>query len=93
MLDEHRCAGVTRTMEAAVLARCKVYEIKGPDKKRTGGAERCTREVATKISVNGRSYPLCKRHLGGRWNLFVDGGWLYAIDENAEPVKKRKGKK
>jgi hypothetical protein len=49
--------------------------------------------VATKISIDGRSYPLCKRHLGERWNLFVDGGWLYAIDEKADPVKKRKGKK
>ena len=75
------------------MARCKVYEIKGPDAKRTGGAERCTRDAVSKTSMDGRSYPTCKRHQGSAWKLFVKGGWLYALDPKAEPVAKGKRKK
>jgi len=51
------------------------------------------RARSSKSVIAGRSYPICKRHQGGRWNLFVDGGWLYAIDLKAEPVVKPKRKK
>jgi hypothetical protein len=75
------------------LARCKAYEVKGPDPSRTSAAERCAREAVAKSVINGKTYAICKRHQGGRWRLFVDGGWLYAVDLRAEPVLKRKKKK
>ena len=76
------------------MARCKAYEIQGPDPKRTSRAERCTRDAVAEAVIAGKTYRICKRHQGPKWQLFVDGGWLYAVDLKSEPVKKkRKGKK
>ena len=62
------------------MARCKVYEIQGPDAARTAGAVRCHREAtSTKMKLDDRKYPVCKRHRGTAWHLFVNDGWLYAI--------------
>jgi hypothetical protein len=71
------------------VARCKVYEIKGPDPQRTSGAERCVRDVAGEAVIDGRKYRICKHHQDSRWELFVDGGWLYAVDPEAKPTKKK----
>ncbi len=75
------------------MARCKVYEIRGPDAKRTGGAERCVREAGDEVVLEGRRFRTCEHHRKKRWDLFVDGGWLYTVDPKAEPVKKHKKRK
>jgi hypothetical protein len=63
------------------VARCKVYEIQGPDAARTAGATRCHRDAtATKLKLDDRKYPVCKQHRSDKWELFVKGGWLYAIE-------------
>jgi hypothetical protein len=72
------------------VARCKVYEIQGPDPARRWRAERCVRPATGKSTVDGKSYPICKRHKGTRWTLFIGDGWLYAIDLNATPMKSKK---
>jgi hypothetical protein len=74
------------------MARCKVYEIQGPDPKRTARAERCTRDAAGDAVIDSQKYRVCKRHGGSRWRLFVEGGWLYAVNPNAAE-KKRTAKK
>jgi hypothetical protein len=62
------------------VARCKVYEIQGSDAERTAGAVRCHREATgAKIKLDDRKYPVCKRHHGDSWRLFVTDGWLYAV--------------
>lgn len=68
------------------MARCKAFEIKGPDASRTAGAERCVRDAVTTSKVDGKSYPICTRHDGAHWSLFRSDGWLYAIDLDAQPV-------
>jgi hypothetical protein len=72
------------------MARCKVYEIKGPDAERTASAERCVREATGDVVIGGRRYRLCDRHQESRWKRFVEEGWLYGVDPKAEPLKKRK---
>lgn len=63
------------------MARCKVYEIQGPDAARTAGAARCHRDAAaTKLKLDDRKYAVCKRHRGDAWQLFVKDGWLYAVE-------------
>jgi hypothetical protein len=74
------------------MARCKLYEIKGPDETHTWSAERCVRDATGDVVIDGRKFRVCKRHQGSRWQLFVTGGWLYAVDPHAEPVKRRKKK-
>jgi len=70
------------------VARCKVYEIQGDDAARTAGAVRCHREATgAKLKLDERKYPVCKRHRGDSWRLFVEDGWLYAIE-----LGKRKSK-
>ena len=67
--------------------------MKGPDSAHTAGAERCARDAVTKSVIKGKTYPICKRHRSDRWKLFVDGGWLYAIDLEAEPLALKRKKK
>jgi hypothetical protein len=74
------------------MARCKVYEIQGPDPARRWRAERCVRPAAGKTTVDGKSYPICKRHKSRSWNLFIGDGWLYAIDLTADAAKPKKRK-
>jgi hypothetical protein len=63
------------------VARCKVYEVLGSDASRTAGATRCHRDAtATKLKVDDRKYPVCKKHRSESWHLFVKDGWLYAIE-------------
>lgn len=70
------------------MARCKVYEIPGSDASRTAAAARCHRDgTATKLKVDDRKYPVCKKHRSDSWHLFVKDGWLYAIElGQGEPV-------
>lgn len=75
------------------MPRCKVYEIKGPDANQTGGAERCVRDATGEVVLDGRRFRTCEHHSKDRWDRFFDGGWLYAVDPKAEPVRNRKGKK
>jgi hypothetical protein len=72
------------------VARCKVYEIQGPDPARRWRAERCVRPAAGKTTVDGKTYPICQRHKGAGWNLFIGDGWLYAINFRADPPKRKK---
>lgn len=74
------------------MARCKVYEIKGPDSKRIAGAERCVNEAASEVAMKVRRFRVCQRHQKDRWRLFVEGGWFYAVDPKSDPTKKRKRK-
>jgi hypothetical protein len=67
-----------------VMPRCKTYEIKGPDPAKTASAVRCVRDSAGKLKVDGKSYPVCKKHHGKAWQLFRKGGWLYAVDLDAK---------
>lgn len=64
------------------MARCKVYEIKGTDAVRTAGAVRCVRDGIDKVTVDGKQYPICKKHQTDRWHLFVHDRWLYAVDRS-----------
>jgi hypothetical protein len=61
------------------MARCKAYEIQGPQANKKASAVRCVRDAAGKEVVDGRSFPVCKKHRGKAWTLFVADGWLYAI--------------
>lgn len=73
------------------MARCKVYEIQGPDASRASGAQRCHHDATTKIEVDGHKISVCKKHDGGRWTLFrADDGWVYAVDLDAPPTKNKK---
>jgi hypothetical protein len=71
------------------VARCKVYEIRGPDPSRTAGALRCTRDVVRRRRLDGKKFPLCKHHDRKKWGLFVRESWLYAVDLNSKAVKKK----
>jgi hypothetical protein len=76
------------------VARCKIYEIQGPDPSQTAGAIRCHRDADRKVAIDGREVPICKKHRGKAWHLFRAGGWSYAIDLDAEPpVKGKKRRK
>jgi hypothetical protein len=67
------------------MARCKAYEIQGPSASKKASAVRCVRDATGKKIVDGRSFPVCKKHGGKAWTLFVADGWLYAIQ--LEPRK------
>ncbi len=62
------------------MARCKAYVIQGLDPAKTASAVRCVRDSAGKLKIDGKSYPVCKKHHGKEWKLFKKGGWLYAVD-------------
>jgi hypothetical protein len=66
------------------MARCKAYEIQGPNPAKTASAERCARESAGKLKVDGKSFPVCKKHHAKAWDLFMKDGWLYAVNLNAK---------
>jgi hypothetical protein len=34
--------------------------------------------------VDGKSYPVCKKHHDKAWKLFKRSGWLYAVDLDAK---------
>jgi hypothetical protein len=72
------------------LARCKIYEIQGPDPSKTSGAVRCHRTAVAKIEIDDKEINICKKHQGKGWEHFRTGGWAYAVDLNAEPRKRRK---
>jgi len=76
------------------MARCQVYEIQGPDPSRTAAAVRCHRPSVAEISLDDRSFRICKHHQAKRWERFVTGGWLYAVDLASAPItpKSAKGK-
>jgi hypothetical protein len=48
------------------------------------------RQAAGKTTVDGKTYPICKRHKAAGWNLFIGDGWLYAINLKADPPKSKK---
>jgi hypothetical protein len=77
------------------LARCKVYEIQGPDRSRTARAQRCHREATDLAVVGARVVAVCGRHDAKPWELFLGTDhWVYAVNPKAEPAKKvKKGKK
>ena len=75
------------------MARCKIYEIQGPDPGQTAGAIRCHRDADRKVAIDGREVPICKKHRGKAWHLFRAEGWPYAVDLDAEPPAKRKKKR
>jgi hypothetical protein len=75
------------------VARCKVYEVQGPDPGRTAGAVRCHRDAHGATAVDGRDYAICRHHSHRRWELFVKDRWLYAVDLNAEAQRPKKTKK
>jgi hypothetical protein len=72
------------------LARCKIYEVQGPDPSKTAGAVRCHRPAVAKIAIDDKEFNICKKHGGKGWQHFRTGGWLYAVDLNAQPRKRRK---
>jgi hypothetical protein len=72
------------------LARCKIYEIQGPDPSKTSGAVRCHRTAVAKIEIDDKDINICKKHQGKGWQHFRTGGWVYAVDLNAPPPKRRK---
>jgi hypothetical protein len=72
------------------LARCKVYEIQGPDPARTAGAVRCHRDVHARQEIDGLTVSVCKRHGHEKWSLFAKDSWVYAVDLNAPVPKQRK---
>ncbi len=71
------------------MARCKIYEIQGPDPARTAAAVRCHRTADAKVTIGNRKFDICKKHQGSGWELFERGGWLYAVDLNSKPPKRR----
>jgi hypothetical protein len=75
------------------VARCKIYEIQGPDPSQTASAVRCHREATAKIAIDSREVPVCKRHRGKEWQAFRKGGWPYAVNLDADPPKKKRRKK
>lgn len=72
------------------MARCKVYEIEGPDPSKTAGAVRCHRDGVSKVTIDGHDVMVCKKHRGKNWKLFRKSGWTYAVDLDADPPKSRK---
>ena len=72
------------------MARCKVYEIQGPDDPRTAGAVRCDREAVTTIEVDNQTFKICEEHQGEVWDLFLGDASSFAVDLDAKPTKKTK---
>ena len=72
------------------MARCKVYEIQGPDSAATAGAVRCHRDADGTRDVDKKSFPICAHHNKKPWQLFVKDGWVYAVDLNAPELKREK---
>ena len=75
------------------MARCKVYEIQGPDPSRTAGAVRCHRDSDGTREVDKQTFPICSYHDKKRWQVFVKDRWLYAVDLTAPEPKKKKQQK
>jgi hypothetical protein len=78
------------------VARCKVYEIQGPDASRTASARRCVREATDLAVVGRRVVAVCHKHERKPWELFGGkDGWVYAVNMNADTPseKKQKSKK
>jgi hypothetical protein len=75
------------TGKGRVLARCKVYEIQGPDPSRTSSAVRCLRDAAATITLELHSgVPVCDKHQSNGWSLFRgNDGWVYGVKLDAEP--------
>ena len=69
------------------MARCKLYEIPGPDAARTASAVRCHREASSHVTVDDKRVRACDKHLAKRWTLFMRDGWIYAVDLAADPPK------
>jgi hypothetical protein len=72
------------------VARCKVYEIQGPDPAQTASAVRCHREAVGKVKIDAREFPICKKHRADDWQLFRKGGWPYAVNLDSSPPKKKR---
>ena len=68
----------------SVHAHCKAYEIRGRDPTRTAGAVRCHRNADLKVTIDGRTFPLCAAHHEARWESFVQGVWLFVVDPKSE---------
>ena len=62
------------------MATCKIYEIQGPDPKRTAGAVRCHRDATDNVEVDGVRRAICEHHQDRVWQLFVNGAWVFAIN-------------
>jgi hypothetical protein len=75
------------------VARCKIYEIQGPEASQTAGAVRCHRDAVARITVAERDVRVCKRHQGDNWRLFLEDGWVYAVDREAAVPKAKKKKR
>ena len=73
------------------MARCKIYEIQGPDPSKPAGAVRCHRTAVAKVEIDDKEINICKKHQGKAWQHFRTGGWAYAVNLNA-PTRKRKKK-
>jgi hypothetical protein len=71
-------------MARAAVAYCKVYEIPGRDARRTDAAVRCLRTATSHAIMDSYKVPICDVHQAEGWELFMHGGWAYAIDPNAE---------
>jgi hypothetical protein len=39
--------------------------------------------------VDGKSFPVCKKHHTKAWTLFMKDGWLYAVNVNAKKMTGR----
>lgn len=72
------------------MARCKIYEIQGPDPSKTAGAVRCHRTAVAKLEIDDKEINICKKHQGKAWQHFRSGGWVYAVDLSAQPRKRHK---
>jgi hypothetical protein len=70
------------------MARCKLYEIPGPDAARTASAVRCHREATSQVTVDGKTVRACEKHRAKKWTPFMRDGWVYVVDLAAEPPKR-----
>lgn len=57
-------------VRATAMARCQAYVIQGPNPAKTASAVRCVRDSAGKVKLDGKSYPVCKKHHDKAWKLF-----------------------
>jgi hypothetical protein len=78
-----------------VVARCKVYEVQGPDRSHPASAHRCRRDATELAIVDHRVVSVCAKHDHEPWELFVGADqWLYALNPNADPMtEKKKGRR
>jgi hypothetical protein len=65
------------------MARCKIY-TRSKERTHRAPRARCHRDAVKKVKVDGKEYPVCKKHRGVRWHLFKKDGWAYAIDLEAD---------